>query len=76
MAKLGPKMFDIVSQELMKKDSLIKFETAIKKMETTVASLQTVQNIYPENRMFTDSVKNWKNLNDFNLFSFICRLRI
>ena len=49
---------DNVSQELLKKYSLIKFETEIKKMESRVVPLQTVQDILADSRIFTDSVKD------------------
>ena len=49
---------DNVSQELLKKYSLVKFETEIKKMESRVVPLQTVQDILADSRIFIDSVKD------------------
>lgn len=49
---------DNVSQELLKKYSLIKFETEIEKMESRVVPLQTVQDILADSRIFIDSVKD------------------
>lgn len=49
---------DNVSQELLKKYSLIKFETEIEKMESRVVPLQTVQDILEDSRIFIDSVKD------------------
>ena len=49
---------DNVSQELLKKYSLIKFETEIEKMESRVVPLKTVQDILEDSRIFIDSVKD------------------
>ena len=49
---------DNVSQELLKKYSLIKFETEIEKMESRVVPLHTVQDILADSRIFIDSVKD------------------